>query len=150
MMMELYRNQQTVVYDPSKPELGAYIEQLITEDPSRQRTYRMWLAELAWGRNDLDTFRTYAEQSLNPDMELFGPVDDSIDPSAKLRTMCYLAEDAWRDGDLEGAREICAAVIQGDLLELSDAYPSLRKLVRRVLFALQEAQSESLLETLEP
>ena len=150
MMMELYRNQQTVVYDPSKPELGAYIEQLITEDPSRQRTYRMWLAELAWGRNDLDTFRTYAEQSLNPDMELFGPVDDSIDPSAKLRTMCYLAEDAWRDGDLEGAREICAAVIQGDLLELSDAYPPLRKLVRRVLFALQEAQSESLLETLEP
>ena len=83
-------------------------------------------------------------------MELFGPVDDSIAPSAKLRTMCDLSEDAWRDGDLEGAREICAAVIQGDLLELSDAYPSLRKLVRRVLFALQEAQSESLLETLEP
>ena len=33
MMMELYRNQQTVVYDPQSSTRG-YIEQLITEDPA--------------------------------------------------------------------------------------------------------------------
>jgi hypothetical protein len=97
----------------------------------------------------LERFRDLAEQALNPDVSLYGPLNDSLDPSSQHRLMQYLAEDAWRLGKLEEAREVCAAIIQGDLLNHSTSAAQLRKTVRRILFALdrqQETQSTPMLE----
>jgi spermidine synthase len=149
LMMEVHREERTLFEKNAPVELTSLLESLLQRDPEGQRLYRSWLAELAWEGGDLERFRDLAEQALNPDVSLYGPLNDSLDPSSQHRLMQYLAEDAWRLGKLEEAREVCAAIIQGDLLNHSTSAAQLRKTVRRILFALdrqQETQSTPMLE----
>lgn len=131
-LMETYRVRRSIFYLPPAADLEQVLQRLIAVDPSRQRLYRLHLAELAWDRGDDERCFELAERALDTDPAQ-GPVDFSADPQAPRAVLYRMAESLWRAGRVRDAGILCRQVRASGYLDDSPrVFPILQVTCRRI------------------
>jgi len=111
-LMAAYREQRSVVFIPDTAELQAVLERLIATDAANRRTYRLFLAELAFDRNDDTNCILSVKAALDPDTNQGGPLDFELDRKAPRQALARLIEIYSRLGRTAEAWELCLEVVR--------------------------------------
>ncbi|MCI0537088.1 MAG: fused MFS/spermidine synthase, partial [Verrucomicrobiales bacterium] len=131
-LMPVYRAQRSVFFTPATDELEEVLRRLIESDPSNQRVYKLYLAELAWDRGNDGLCLALGLEALTPKAGATNAADFKIDRAAPIPVLTRMIESFWRARRFNDARELCRQAITGGYAEKD---PVIAALCRKVLAA---------------
>jgi hypothetical protein len=135
-LMAAYREQRSVFYTPNTSALQAALERLIVTDPKNRRTYRLFLAELAFDRGDDTNCLLMVQAAFDPDANQGGPLDFDLDPKAPRQSLARLIEIYSRLGRADDAWRLCQeAVSKGYITMMGNSSDPLLSMVFRKAMA---------------
>jgi len=143
-LMAAYREQRSVFFTPNTTVLQAALERLIATDPKNQRTYRLFLAELAFDRGDDANCTLFTRAALDPDTKQGGPLNFELDPKAPRQALARLMEVFFRLGRTQEAWELCQQAVKQGYITMAgnSSDPLLSMTFRKVLAASGQGQRQ--------
>ncbi len=106
VLLRAYRSGRSVFLRPPTTELKAVLERLVEADSTYQRVHKLRLAELAWDEGDDTACFKLAQNALDPDPKVAGPIRFDIDPGAPARVLARMIESLWRAGKMDGVVDL--------------------------------------------
>jgi hypothetical protein len=137
LLLETYRHQRSSFYRPPVSVLERVLEELVDLDPAQRRVYRLWLAEMAWDRQDDPTCFRLAQMALDPDVALYGPAQFDLDRQAPARLLGRMIETLWRTRRLSEAWNLCQTARQnGYIGQVNSPSDPVTEMIARKIEAL--------------
>lgn len=133
-LMNAYRQQRSVFYQPPTEDLIQVLERLAEVDSVHRQTHWLRLAELAWDRGDDARFMELAERAFRQEAGAPPVGRFDLDRIAPGNVLGLVLETLWRAGRREEARQWSAAARSGGYLIPGSAYytPVLAMIARKV------------------
>jgi pentatricopeptide repeat protein len=122
-LMAAYREQRSVFLTPNTTVLQAALERLIATDPNNQRTYRLFLAELAFDRGDDANCIPFIKAAFDPDTKQAGPLDFELEPKGPRQALARLIEVYFRLGRTEDAWRFCQEIVKQGYITITGNSP---------------------------
>jgi hypothetical protein len=143
-LMATYREQRSVFFTPSVTALKAALERLLATDSKNQRTYRLFLAEIAWDHQDEEECLRQGKAAFDPELGQGGPLNFDLDPRAPRQTLARLIELNWRANRLEDAWNLCLELLRkGYVTPQGDSSDALLAMTyRKVLAAMDKTKNQ--------
>jgi hypothetical protein len=143
-LMASHREQRSVFFTPNPSVLQAALERLIATDPKNQRTYRLFLAELAFDRGDDTNCILLVKAAFDPDTKQGGPLDFELDPKGPRQALARLIEVYSRLGRAEDAWELCQETVKKGYVTFmgNSSDPLLSMVFRKALVASGQGQRQ--------
>ena len=106
-LMRTYRLHRTMFFQPPSKELEKVLNQLVDLDPKNIRTYRSYLAEIAWDKGNDEECLRLGKLAFDPDITRNGPKTWDLDKGAPKQLLLRMIETLWRARKLPEAWALC-------------------------------------------